>query len=136
MPSVRRVAEDYPYQDVRQILRAKLWTASPISPAYTPSWKLYEDFVRDRFKAEEQSVPDGYYLEYLVEQKYTIFQQEDDADAFQMRCYQFSRVVAIFSGTLYAISRAALIVVAFTSLRSVPEELYVTSWTRFMPNVS
>jgi hypothetical protein len=97
---------------------------------------MYEDFLRKKFRAEGHSIPDGYFFDHILDQRDGLFDQWFDTEKVRARCDQLSMIVASFSGILYTIARAALLVVAFTSLRSVPEELYITSWTRFMPNIS
>jgi hypothetical protein len=46
------------------------------------------------------------------------------------------RVVTSIGGILYASVRLILLSLAFCALRYVPEEVYTTSWTRFLPNIS
>jgi hypothetical protein len=50
---------------------------------------------------------------------------------------QVSTVIMIGISILYGISRLTLLVLLFTSLRSVPEGVYEnTPWTRFLPSIS
>jgi hypothetical protein len=46
------------------------------------------------------------------------------------------RVVTSIGGILYASARLILLSLAFCALRYVPEDVYTTSWTRFLPNIS
>ncbi|EGO58443.1 hypothetical protein NEUTE1DRAFT_122623 [Neurospora tetrasperma FGSC 2508] len=50
---------------------------------------------------------------------------------------RYARYINIFFGTIYAISRVALVVLMFSSLREVPKGVYeVAGWTRFLPSFS
>lgn len=102
-----------------------------------PSWRKYEDFVKAKFKARGVDIPDGCYCDHLLAQKNILLNESIKVHNFTRKNGdQISRAITIFAGILYSIARVALLVICFTSLRSVPEDLYVTSWTRFMPNIS
>jgi hypothetical protein len=51
-------------------------------------------------------------------------------------CNRMARVISIVGGMLYASVRLILLSLAFCALRYVPEGVYTTSWTRFLPNIS
>lgn len=52
-------------------------------------------------------------------------------------CTRASTFLTICSGIVYACARLTIVVLLFTSLRSVPEGVYLnTPWTRFLPNIS
>ncbi|KAE8452661.1 hypothetical protein EG329_013920 [Mollisiaceae sp. DMI_Dod_QoI] len=106
------------------------------SPTARVSWKKYEDFVRAKIIAEGELVPEESCLEYLLFEDTVIYNHVMESLKPIRRRRAFSRTWTIFAGIFYAIARVALLIIAFTSLRSAPKELYVTSWTRFMPNVS
>ena len=45
-------------------------------------------------------------------------------------------VITIIGGILYASARLMLLSLAFCALRYVPEGVYTSSWTRYLPNIS
>lgn len=51
-------------------------------------------------------------------------------------CNAFAKAITFVSGTLYALVRLILLSLAFCALRYVPEGVYATSWTRYLPNIS
>ncbi|CZR66966.1 uncharacterized protein PAC_16865 [Phialocephala subalpina] len=106
------------------------------SPHVANLWLKYEKFVSDKLSAEGHDIPAGSMVEYLLDRESTILPHHRDLEAFKKHYDLMSRSLTIFAGIVYSIARVALLIIAFTSLRSVPRDLYVTSWTRFMPDVS
>jgi hypothetical protein len=102
----------------------------------SPSWKMYEDFVRKKFEDDEISVPDGYFLEHFLAQKENATQKVEEIEPCTRRCDRFSSALTLIAGIVYTIARVSLLVIAFTSLRSVPKDLYENSWTRLIPYIS
>jgi len=51
-------------------------------------------------------------------------------------CNRVAGFITIIGGTLYASARLILLSLAFCALRYVPEGVYTTTWTRFLPNIS
>lgn len=51
-------------------------------------------------------------------------------------CNRVSRVITIIGGTFYASVRLIILCLAIIALRNVPEGVYDTTWTRFLPNIS
>jgi len=48
---------------------------------------------------------------------------------------QVSRVFTILFGTIYAINRIVILVLAFATLRQQDERVYVETWTKNLPNI-
>ena len=42
----------------------------------------------------------------------------------------------IIAGVLYAAVRMILLALAFAALRSMPEGVFTSTWTRYLPNIS
>ncbi|OCL06695.1 hypothetical protein AOQ84DRAFT_410365 [Glonium stellatum] len=47
-----------------------------------------------------------------------------------------SRLITIVGGLFYAVIRMLLLVLTFCAFRSVPEGLFIGTWTRFLPSIS
>jgi hypothetical protein len=75
-------------------------------------------------------------VEHLLAREATIVEQYRELEDFKNQWDSVSRSLTIFAGFVYSVARVALLVIAFTSLRSAPEDLYTTSWARFMPHIS
>jgi hypothetical protein len=99
------------------------------------SWKLYEAFVRSKLGERGRGLPFPFFADYLAEVS-DVNVLSLELDRVSGRCDNLSRILTSILGVLYSIARVALLVIAFTSLRSVPESLYIDSWTRFMANIS
>ncbi|KAE9377341.1 hypothetical protein N431DRAFT_463116 [Stipitochalara longipes BDJ] len=100
------------------------------------SWILYEAVVGSDFKAKGKDLPHFYLEQYLATELSNVVEQWSQIHQGMARSDMVSGVLSLAAGIVYGIARMALLVVAFTSLRKVPEELYTNSWTRFMPNIS
>jgi hypothetical protein len=51
-------------------------------------------------------------------------------------CNCVAGIITVVGGSLYASVRLILLSLAFCALRYVPEGVYTTSWTTFLPNIS
>jgi hypothetical protein len=51
-------------------------------------------------------------------------------------CNRVAGIITVVGGALYASVRLILLSLAFCALRYVPEGVYTTSWTTFLPNIS
>jgi hypothetical protein len=51
-------------------------------------------------------------------------------------CNRVAGIITVVGGALYASVRLILLSLAFCALRYVPEGVYTTSWTSFLPNIS
>jgi len=99
-------------------------------------WEKFEDFVKDRLRLDGEDVPEGSFVECFLPRESATIAQDQSLQTFRRHCDRVSRVITIVAGIFYTIARIALLVIAFTSLRSVPEDVYTTSWTQFLPHVS
>ncbi|KAE8446053.1 hypothetical protein EG329_012561 [Mollisiaceae sp. DMI_Dod_QoI] len=101
-------------------------------------WKKLEDFVTNTLRDERPSVtiPKERLIDFLSAQRPDLVKQWEENRRFEHICELITRSLNLITGILYSIARVALLVVAFTSLRSVPEDLYTTSWTRYLPHFS
>jgi len=100
------------------------------------SWRLYEACVGSDLKEKGIELPHFYLEEYLAAE---LSRMAEDFNFIQLGMFRSDTITGVLSlvaGTLYGIARMALLLVAFTSLRSVPEALYTDSWTRYMANIS
>jgi hypothetical protein len=66
---------------------------------------------------------------YMVDKKRALKAAIDPSDTA-------GRVITSIGGILYASVRLIILTLAFCALRYVPEEVYTTSWTRFLPHIS
>ena len=76
------------------------------------------------------------HLIYLIQDPRIMKDEKEKLEKIILPCDTISSIIAIISGTLYALVRIMLLVLAFAALRSVPEGVYATTWTRFLPNIS
>lgn len=76
------------------------------------------------------------HLIYLMQDQRIIKSEKEKLDNIISPRDTTSRTITIIGGTLYAIIRMMLLALAFAALRSVPEGVYTTTWTRFLPNIS
>jgi hypothetical protein len=112
------------------------WERFQHSPKVASLWGKYETFVSDKLRADGCDVPMSSIVEYLLARETIIVEQNQELEDFKNQWDSVSRSLTIFAGFVYSVARVALLVIAFTSLRSAPEDLYTTSWARFMPHVS
>lgn len=99
-------------------------------------WCEFEDMITSESKS---SVPDttitcAEALVHAYDEAKDVFPR---MAAFRKKWSRVPNIVTIFGVTVYAIARLTIIVLLFTSLRSMPAGVYQnTTWTRFLPNIS
>jgi hypothetical protein len=98
-------------------------------------WRLYEACLGSHHKEKRTNLPHSSLEEYLptdfggVCEQHSLIRKDID------RSKMVSKVLSLIASLLYGIARIALLVIAFSSLRSVPEALYTESRTRFIANI-
>jgi hypothetical protein len=92
--------------------------------------------VKPRLLAEKLTQSEVDYLMYLIRHPRSMKREKDRLEKVISSCNRASKNITIIGGTLYAVVRLVLLALAFAALRSVPEGLYTTTWTRFLPNIS
>ncbi len=76
------------------------------------------------------------HLIYLMQDPRIMTYEEEELEKVISPRDITSVVIAVIGGTLYAIVRIVLLALAFAALRSVPDGVYTTTWTRFLPNIA
>lgn len=76
------------------------------------------------------------HLIYLILHPEIMKLEEDELKKVTSPLNRASRFITIIGSILYAVIRMVLLVLAFAALRSVPQGVYTTTWTRFLPNIS
>ena len=107
------------------------------NPKTTKLWDDYEDYLKTKLDPAGPRVPTirclSSILDIEAKFKYLIAR----TDKLKRNWDQASRFLVISIGILYMAARVTILVLLFTSLRLVPEGIYVnTPWTRFLPNIS
>jgi hypothetical protein len=59
----------------------------------------------------------------------------DRADLFPRKNLLWLSIVLYATGTIYCLARVGIIALAFSSLRSMADSVYETTWTTAIPNV-
>ena len=100
-------------------------------------WDDYEEYLKTKLDPAVPSISKIHYLRSIVNMEARFASLGRKSDNLKRICDQVSRVLTISIGILYTIARLTILVLLFTSLRSVPEGIYVnTAWPRFLPNIS
>lgn len=130
-----KLREDWDYA------AGRLQTALSRPDAPPQIWRDYEDMVNVNYNFEA-SLPntDITCVEGLVrayQHAMCHFPSMKTLEKMETMCLITTRIIPIFSIFVYTIARIIIIVLLFSTLRSVPAEVYQnTAWTRFIPNVS
>ncbi|KAK4233271.1 hypothetical protein C8A03DRAFT_39029 [Achaetomium macrosporum] len=99
--------------------------------------RAYEAYLKTKPPDLAPDLRDFCVRDFLVNNRQPIEALKSRRKAFEKNCNRASRFVTISSSIVYAASRLVIMVLLFTSLRSVPEGVYENSpWTRFLPNIS
>ena len=118
--------KDYDFCEAYCLIR-ECWDRMQKHPQDATLWGKYEDFIKDRLRLDDEDVPEGSFVEYFLPRESATIIQDQSLQTFKRHCDRVSRVIAIAAGIFYTIARIALLVIAFTSLRSVPEDVCTTS---------
>ena len=117
-------------------MKMSLEARDPLPYRNVSLWRLYEAYVGSTFKNKGVHLP-HFYLEQHLERDLSAAQSEwSQIHQDSARFDRVSGVLSLIAGILYGLARIALLVIAFTSLRSAPKALYIDSWIRFMANIS
>ena len=100
-------------------------------------WDEYEEYLKTKLNLAVPSTTTFHCLRFMVNMKdrpASLWRKSFD---LKRTFDQVTRVLTISIGILYTIARLTILVLLFTSLREVPEGIYInTSWPRFLPNIS
>ena len=100
-------------------------------------WDEYEDYLKTKLDPAVPSISKIHYLRSIVNMKARYASLGRKSDGLKRTCDEASRVLTISIGILYTIARLTILVLLFTSLRAVPEGIYInTPWPRFLPSIS
>ena len=100
-------------------------------------WDEYEDYLKTKLDPAVPEISAIRCLGFILNMKARAKDLGDSSDKLQLTYDQLARVITISVGILYTIARLTILVLLFTSLRAVPEEIYKnTPWPRFLPNIS
>ncbi|KAI0197629.1 hypothetical protein F4808DRAFT_463499 [Astrocystis sublimbata] len=100
-------------------------------------WEDFESYLREKYTASGASLPETKCISYLSGASSRFKEGCNRLEAERRAFDRASRFLLISTGTLYAASRLIILVLLFTSLRSVPKGVYDnTPWTRFLPSFS
>ena len=100
-------------------------------------WDEYEDYLKTKLDPAAPEISAirclGFIVNMKARAKYLRYRNKELKRTYD----QASRYLTISVGILYTIARLTILVLLFTSLRAVPEEIYKnTLWPRFLPNIS
>jgi hypothetical protein len=76
------------------------------------------------------------HLIYLIEDSRIVKGEKEKLEKVISPRDLTSQITTIIGGILNAVVRMILLALAFAALRSVPEGVYITTWTKFLPNIS
>jgi hypothetical protein len=100
-------------------------------------WRAYEAYLKTKLRDLAPDLRGFCVRDFIPSNRARIEALKEKKKAFEKNCNRASTFVTISSGILYAVSRLVILVLLFTSLRSVPEGVYEDSpWTRFLPSIS
>ena len=100
-------------------------------------WDDYEDYLKTKLDPAGPRVPAICCLSFILDMMVKFKYLNARTDKIKRNCDQASRILIISIGILYMAARVTILVLLLTSLRLVPEGIYVnTPWTRFLPNIS
>jgi hypothetical protein len=99
-------------------------------------WDDYGNYLRRKLAALD-SPPTPGYASHFLNVKGPVVKEIKRIDKQRDVYNQVSSLFIIGTGIVYIAARLIILVLLFTSLRSVPEGVYEnTPWTRFLPNIS
>ncbi|KAL1987417.1 hypothetical protein VTN96DRAFT_3799 [Rasamsonia emersonii] len=98
-------------------------------------FKSLGDFIKKR--------KDLFPMEFHDQFKRLLNMMQEDTypkDAYRLDSYpqltlRWPIIILSATGIVYCITRVAIIILAFSCLRLMPDSVYVTSWANFIPNV-
>ena len=100
-------------------------------------WDEYEEYLKTKIVFAGPGAPPICCLRFIIDMKARVKSLGERSGKFRRTCDQASRFLTISTGIIYTIARVTILVLLFTSLRSVPEGIYeATPWTRSLPNIS
>jgi hypothetical protein len=100
-------------------------------------WKEYEEYLKKKLDNTRYAPLTIGCLDSIFDMDAKFDELDQNRYRWQQNCDQVARFTTIGTGILYAIARLMILVLLFTSLRSVPKGVYEnTPWTRFLPNIS
>jgi hypothetical protein len=100
-------------------------------------WWAYEAYLKSKLRDLDPDLRTLCVRDFLIDTRRPISSLRGDREVFVRKCDRASKFITIISSIIYAVSRLAILILLFTSLRSVPEAVYENSpWTRFLPNIS
>lgn len=98
--------------------------------------KQLEEEVRSKLLAMGRAQMEVDHLVYLIDNPYIMSSEKEDLEMVTRPYDVSSKIITTIGGTLYAIVRLMLLALSCAALRSVPEGVYTTTWTKFLPNIS
>lgn len=100
-------------------------------------WDEYEEYLKTKFDPAVPKIPAIRCLGFMINMKARAEDLMDRSNELKRTYNQASRFLTISVSILYTIARLTILVLLFTSLRAVFEEIYKnTPWPRFLPNIS
>jgi hypothetical protein len=108
-------------------------------------WKSYEEYLISKDLSSKHEISSGI-LDKIFSYGQEMMQLNDDWQKSKTIHLDSPRwdafvgwipgITTIIGSVLYGIARLIIIIIMFTSLRSVPAGVYTSTWTRFLPSYS
>jgi hypothetical protein len=89
-----------------------------------------------REELEDMGIQQPDFLLSLIKHPGLIRGEKERLKNILIPCDKASRFITIMGRIFYAIVRIVILALAFAALRFDPEGVYITSWTRLLPNIS
>lgn len=103
---------------------------------YGQIWGKIEARIDDLQISTWKRPPEGQFFRYLKEGAAVVEVMRRGLDAKQLHVTAWYFVTVIVSAIVYAVARLSIITIAFTSFRFAPAGIYISTWARFLPNIS
>ena len=120
----------------RGIHHHKFMTAYRVYKSRYPSKVGFNNDVRELLLGRGLDTREVNFLLYVILQDDFVFFEVERLQSVINHCNRASAFITIVAGIPYVIIRLTLLALAFAALRSVPEGVYTSTWTRFLPNIS